>query len=725
MIGWGCEGDAEAATLDILSVRVVPKVALYAEAPVGIRYEERDNMHWRTIFMHTPGKLQYRLHTPQAARLDIGLGVLKENAPVAFRVTAKPDGGDTVTILEESYSDRSHWARRHIDLSDFSGKKITLSLEVNAKRAGTVAFWAEPTVSGTRETKRLHTGTLIWDTQSPFADEIDLRDRADWQVVVDPLGGNTAMDGREFFFKGDAVVENEKLTAVFWSGKGRVVVYSKANSTGKKVEFVPLQLKGKPANITNCRILQNTGEDAALEVSFVGAKTEERLSAIFSFSAKEIVEIKPAKNMKGISLLGPIEHGIAPDFIADDLIFDPKEYPSTNILHIPSDNLFLGLLRGRNSMLVVTWPQGEQRMRLVLGDRQENPRLIESVDFENDGKSIHLARLDAPGIWHREELKPSYLEKDLVINWQRPFPAKWVTQLYEDGVRTTYRFRGSKQNIWRAVIGFHTYPVWFNEENALYRLGKKIPPTGESLIYFLERRDTPSSVSAPVDIMTATLGAEACDTILDLPGRVMRSHHRRPDATYWRACTCGFTEDVLQVIFEAREEVEKKHLVAETVDDMVFFVTRHLERIEEYREFAHDMVEFLNPKRKCNPDVKGFLDGMVIIAEEILREYSRVKEHIKTLDYAAELARKTKALTQKEDPNNLPTFLDLGGEWRRMGGAQDELICKFHSMTRNLSQKAGYRCVNHPEATDIAKEIRNRCRKCLRNPDGYEIWPDY
>ena len=28
-------------------------------------------------------------------------------------------------------------------------------------------------------------------------------------------------------------------------------------------------------------------------------------------------------------------------------------------------------------------------------------------------------------------------------------------------------------------------------------------------------------------------------------------------------------------------------------------------------------------------------------------------------------------------------------------------------------------------AEEVAKEIRGRCRQCLRNPDGYEIWADY
>jgi hypothetical protein len=124
---------------------------------------------------------------------------------------------------------------------------------------------------------------------------------------------------------------------------------------------------------------------------------------------------------------------------------------------------------------------------------------------------------------------------------------------------------------------------------------------------------------------------------------------------------------------------------------------------------------------------------MEAITEEILQEYSRLKENIKTLDYADELARKTKALTQKKDPQNLPTFLDLGEKWRGMGGAQDNLVGKLHRITRKLFQEAGYGCVSQPQAVplgmaksiEIAQEIRRRCRQCLRNPDGFEIWPDY
>ena len=575
--------------------------------------------------------------------------------------------------------------------------------------------------------------TIVWDTQSPFVNIVDVRNKADWKIVpadlltleLDPSAAvsDPAYYGREYSFKGDAVVENEHLSAVFWSGKGKVIIYSKTDPSKERIEFVPLQLKGKPASINHFSILQNTGDEIALEASFSGGGAEDSFSAIFLFDRTGIIEIKPAENMKGISLLSPIAYGVIPDFIGDDLIYDPEKYPSRATLHVPSENLFLGLLKGRNDMLVVTWPKGKQRMKLVL-DNSEEDRLIESVDFDNDGKSIYLAVLEAPGIWHKEELKPSYLEKDVAVNWKRPFSAKWITQLYEADVKTTFTFKESKETIWRGVTGRYNFPVWFDEGKTFYRLGKKVPPKGYSLVYFLERKGTPASISTPVDIMKATLGRQVCDTILDLPGRKLRTHHRRGGTGVRRAATCGCTE-AIQVVFDAGDEVRMKEYVAGAVDDMVYFVTRHVERIDEYQVFANKMIEYLNLAEKSAADLKPFIDNMKAIAQEIPRGYKIQKENMKSLGYAAELSRKTKALTRKKDPRNLPTYNDLSLKWRTMGGAQDSVIAQCHTITRKLFQEAGYGCVNQPGAVEIAREIRRRCRECLRNPDGYEIWQNY
>jgi hypothetical protein len=229
---------------------------------------------------------------------------------------------------------------------------------------------------------------------------------------------------------------------------------------------------------------------------------------------------------------------------------------------------------------------------------------------------------------------------------------------------------------------------------------------------------------APVDIMKATLGRQACDAILDLPGRKLRTHHRRGGEGVRRACTCGCTE-AMQAVFDAGQEVQKKEYVEGAVGDMVYFVTQHMNRIDEYRDLAREMTEFLNQTRKSAAELKPYLDRMEAIVQEIPQEYHRQEELIMSLKYADELAQQTKALTQKKGPGNLPAYEDLSMKWRRMGGAQDDLVAQCHRITRNLFQEAGYGGTSSPKAVTIAQQIRARCTKCLRNADGYEIWADY
>jgi hypothetical protein len=600
--------------------------------------------------------------------------------------------------------------------------------------AAIVAVGSVPARASKETPHGVTTNATLWDTGSPFGDAVNVVDRAKWKAVpgdlltleADPpkAASDPGYYGREYAFQGDAVVENSYLTAVVWSDKGKVVVYSKADPSRKVTELAPLQMKTKPATISRCTVWQNTGDDVALEVSFSTGDKSSDVSAVLAFGKTAIVEVKPSESMKGISLSSPIEYGVVPGFIGDDLVLASGQYPSDNTLYVPCENLFLGLLKGESSMLVMTWPKGKQQMRLGLSTQGQEGRLIESIDFDNDGQSVCLALVEAPGIWHREALGSSYLEKDIASKWKRPFPARWVTQLLEGDIKTTYTFREAPGQIWRGVAGMYSYPIWFNGDTASYHLSKKVLPKGESIIYFLEGQDTPASVSTPVDILRATLGRQTCDSILDLAGRKLRTHHRRGAVGIRRACTCGCTE-AIEAVFKAGEEVEKKEYIEGAVGDMVFFVTRHMERLNEYRAFADDMTKFLRTTGSSQPELKVYLDGLAQIVQRIPDEYGVQKENIKSLEYAGELSGKTLALLQKKDPKNLPACLDLGKDWRGMGGAQDGLLAEYHIIVRRLFQEAGYRCMNQPKAVDVAREIRNRCRQCLRNPDGYEIWPNY
>ena len=147
-------GAAEPASIDLLSVSLIPKEADYAAAPVGVSTDARSKAHRRALYTHAPGRLEYRVRVPEAGRLDVGLGVLRDDAPVTFRVTVTPEGSDAQTLLAETYADRDHWAQRSADLSHLAGQTVTLVLEADAERTGSVALWAAPTISGARTTEK-------------------------------------------------------------------------------------------------------------------------------------------------------------------------------------------------------------------------------------------------------------------------------------------------------------------------------------------------------------------------------------------------------------------------------------------------------------------------------------------------------------------------------------------------------------------------------------------
>jgi len=594
------------------------------------------------------------------------------------------------------------------------------------------------------------TNLIVWDTGAPLSELKDIENRAGWKVVPTELfafeknPAKAASDpgyyGREHVFQGDAVIENQFLTAVFWAAKGRVVLYPKSlpaaspdgsavpAALGSKVlEFAPVASPNGAPPTGQCEILHNAGDEAVLRFSFgKGAQGKGESAAVFSFGRNEIVEIKPSAMLKAISLVSPIEYVIVPSFIGDDLIFDPLAYPSNNTLHLPAENLLVGLLKGQGSMLMMSWPNGNQQAKLRLGGEDPSRRLVEALDFDADGQSFYVAALSTPNLWHREELKATHLEKDVASEWQRPFPAKWKTQLSEAGIKTTYAFRPAKGEVWRGVPGSYQYPVWFEGEQAFFHLSKKVPPTGESLIYFIEGQHTPVSIPTPAEFLKATLGRSASETILDPLGRKLRTHHRRAGDGVHRACTCGCTE-AIQAFFETGDEVAKKGEIKEALGDMMFFVDCHVERIDEYRRFAEDMVKFLQQQQQAaaTPASKTFLEGLEQTAQRILDEQSVQKENMKTPEHKNDLARQTMALTVSKGTNNLNAYMDLLKAWRGMGGAQDYVVAQCHTLTRKLEQDAGYGCVDEPKAVALAKAVRAKCRQCLRNPDGYEIWADY
>ena len=120
------------------------------------------------------------------------------------------------------------------------------------------------------------------------------------------------------------------------------------------------------------------------------------------------------------------------------------------------------------------------------------------------------------------------------------------------------------------------------------------------------------------------------DAVVDLAGRKLRTHHRRGGDGVRRACTCGCTE-AIQAVFETGDEVNKKDYIQGAIDDMIYFVHRHVERIDRYKQLAEGLTSYLGAQAAASPELKSYLDSLQEIAAQIPQEYRGSKGEYEVL----------------------------------------------------------------------------------------------
>jgi arylsulfatase A-like enzyme len=142
--------DGNPGSVDVLSVTVSAPGEAYRSERYATRQVTKAGRIRRATYVHAPARLSYRVRVPESGRLDLGLGVLRADVPVTFRVSAQQGRSDPQTLFEEAYSDPEGWAQRSIELDTLAGRTVLLSLEAEAATPGTVALWSAPTLSGAR-----------------------------------------------------------------------------------------------------------------------------------------------------------------------------------------------------------------------------------------------------------------------------------------------------------------------------------------------------------------------------------------------------------------------------------------------------------------------------------------------------------------------------------------------------------------------------------------------
>jgi hypothetical protein len=180
---------------------------------------------------------------------------------------------------------------------------------------------------------------------------------------------------------GKLTLEGADWTAVFCKEEGALLVYpplplqggdSKTKETMKIVPFY----SEKAQTILSCKVIEGKENHTGIMASFSAGQNQ--IEGSFFFDQEGAIQVNPSQNMNGILIFGEISFGIVPAPPLEDLIYDAKKYPSASHLYLPSENLFLGLLKGEDRIFFCAWPDGNQRVRLLLEDG-EKYNLMERV----------------------------------------------------------------------------------------------------------------------------------------------------------------------------------------------------------------------------------------------------------------------------------------------------------------------------------------------------------
>jgi len=540
----------------------------------------------------------------------------------------------------------------------------------------------------------------VWVPDEEFSGDVTALQGGSWQAI--------GLDALPRSFRKAPVIGAKTVLAAFNSAAGCVNVYTRNGDRLTKRGGVRPYPTCRPAEfqVVDC------ADGAGLAVRVRPAKG--RLHYAVAVSPEGIVEFRPGES-RGLTVGGiRTAYGILPSFIGTDFVYDPRQYTGKDHLYVPSMHLYVGLVQGNDCVMVGAWPSGEQVVRLELqgdGDR----RTIEGVSIETAGRSFYLAYLESPRIWHAEPLRDTYLEKDTVIAWKRPFAAKWIGRFFikSEGVHFPFYFRYEKVKMWgRCIRGWFYYPFWFDKEKTCVHFEKKFPPEGEALIYFLERENGTTGVSSPVEVIQNALGKQVAFELLDFDGireQVLLEH---------RNAVCAMTRQV-EEIFKAGKEVKQKAFIKQRADDVVDFIRMIRERIFQYDRFADEMRAFLRTTRQADPELAVALAPLDKLLNKMQQERVNGMPDV-ALDEVRQWADRITVLAGEVRKENIKEVEKLAHQCRRVAGAQDSVARNLSILVIRMTEQAARLGIDSPKHSKLAQQIIAKARGVLRHPTWWE-----
>ena len=136
--------DAAGADFAIESVRLVFRREHLAGVPSGVSWQGLRDVFRETIVTRSPETVRFRMTLPSRPVLHVALGT-PEDGPVTFRIAVRR-GDKDAAVMTRTLTTSYRWEPRVVDLAEFAGAPVTLSLSATSDKEGTIAFWGAPAV---------------------------------------------------------------------------------------------------------------------------------------------------------------------------------------------------------------------------------------------------------------------------------------------------------------------------------------------------------------------------------------------------------------------------------------------------------------------------------------------------------------------------------------------------------------------------------------------------
>jgi hypothetical protein len=455
----------------------------------------------------------------------------------------------------------------------------------------------------------------------------------------------------------------------------------------------------------------------------VSSRTQDgqEIRTIYSLArGQAFVECKPIQNAARIRVEAAMRFAVIPDFFGADMVFDPRAYRQPHLI-VPPENFMLGLLEGESTIVMSVWPTADQEAELVLAGAKEDRR-IGAMEIAFGGKSVYVAVLHAPGIWHERRLQEPYADQDIALGWQKPFPAKWRANFCFQRRNDSWDFQDRKTSTWMYLYQEMVWPCWFDGEGGFVRLSRRFlgvkGPMEFVLVYPSDRRkETPLATFTPVDIVRSTLGVGPCEYVLDREGLQGRSANTGRKNFGRGVCD---TTTPIEYLFIAGVEARESTLVGHLVDDILADIGAINARVLEFRRFGKELGELGAAIPRESGPAAQLLDEARKSAMEIESLYQENLPTIKNPAHADRVGRRIKELASRSDPENLGECKTLTRELRDIAGTQHRMVGDYRVMVKRLRQEAGIQGAEDTAAAKAAERIRKLGGQVLRKKYGVE-----